>query len=132
MLLVGSASLAHCLVYASRAVVVVVTEALTLVDDTPAEGSETFQRMTAGDLLTLFASWFHIGFMFALLGLYYHGWKFGYLVGYTEEEVSCSSAFIGTVLILSAFLLASFFTSISFLNHFSFSHRGVAGAMPRA
>ena len=33
---------------------------------------------------------------------------------------------MGTALILGAFLCASLCTTISFLNHFSFSHRGVA------
>ena len=128
VLLTGCASLAHGLVYAARAGIVVVTEKLTReVDSTPAEGSEQFQRLTAGDVAGLVVSIFHMGLMFALLGLYYHGWTFGYLVGYTEDEVgACESAFHASWVVLGAFLIASMCTSVSFLNHFSFSHRGIA------
>jgi len=129
VLFVGCASLAHCLIFTSRSILVLVTARLTReVDDTtPAEGFEEFHRFSSGDLATLMISLFHFGLMLALIGLYYHGWQFGYFVGFAEENiVACSGGFWGTVLVIIAYLIASLSCSVSFLNHFIFSHRGIS------
>jgi hypothetical protein len=124
VLCVGIVSLVHLLVYFFRAVVVAVTRGL-LREAGPKDPN--FVRYTFGDLINQFAMFLQFALSCCVVGLYYHGWKYGFSVGFSEEHVSaCESSFYAASFVIVLSLLASCATSVSFLNHFVFSHAAIS------
>lgn len=129
VLLAGCASLAHGLLFLSRAVVVSLTADLRRPPCPPdlAAGEPPFHRVTLGDALTLAASLLQYGLILALIGLYYHGWQYGGYMGFTSDNAStCQGAFYALCVMAGALLVANLGVSLSFLNHYEFSHEGLA------
>ena len=129
VLFVGAASLAHGLIYLSRAIVVALTATLRRTPYVPdvANGEPPFYRATLGDVASMFASMLQLGLLCALLGVYYHGYSYGLYMGFTEDEArACNGAFWALSFIIIAYLIANLCCSISFLNHFTFSHENIA------
>lgn len=124
ILAAGLLSLAHCAVYFARAAIVTVTATLRRE---PLRDQPAFVKFTLGDMITQGASMLQFGLCVSLIGLYYHGWKYGPAVGFEEGEVAASrSSFYAASFVVIAYLCASFGCAISFLNHFEFSHAGIS------